>query len=104
MRGVEAVVDKDRSAALLAAALGAERLLLLTDVPAVYADWPARERPLRDVAADGVDFAFFDAGTMRPKLEAACEFARASGGVAHIGALEDAARLLEGGAGTAVHA
>ncbi|HXK23596.1 MAG TPA: carbamate kinase [Myxococcota bacterium] len=104
VRGVEAVVDKDRSAALLASALGATHLLLLTDVPAVYADWPARTRPLRDVAPIDVDPAAFEAGSMRPKLEAACAFALASGGVAHIGALEDAALLIEDRAGTAVHA
>jgi carbamate kinase len=102
VRGVEAVIDKDCSAALLASGLGAERLLLLTDVEAVYADWPARERPLRHVTADSIDPSAFARGTMAPKLEAACAFVRGGGAAAHIGALEDARAILGGSAGTTV--
>jgi carbamate kinase len=102
IRGVEAVIDKDRSAALLAAGLGAAQLALLTDVACVYADWPGRERPLRELRADEVDPGAYDAGSMAPKLEAARAFVRAGGRSAHIGALEQAEALLAGRAGTAV--
>jgi carbamate kinase len=105
VRGVEAVIDKDRSAALLAQELGAERLLLLTDVDAVYADWPGpARRPIRSVRAAELDPAAFDTGTMRPKLDAALRFVAAGGRSAHIGALEQAAAVLAGRAGTAIHA
>jgi carbamate kinase len=99
-RGVEAVIDKDRSALLLAQALGAEGLLLLTDVPAVYADWPGRERPIRRAAPEALRAQRFDAGSMGPKVEAACAFTSTSRASAWIGAVEDAAAILRGEAGT----
>jgi carbamate kinase len=103
VRGVEAVIDKDRSAALLASGLGAERLLLLTDVSAVYADWPEpRERPIRRARAADLDPAAFDAGSMAPKLEAARRFLAAGGRSAHIGSLEEAAAVATGRAGTRI--
>jgi carbamate kinase len=103
IRGAEAVVDKDLAAALLARDLGAEGLLMLTDVPAVYADWPApRERPVRRVRASDLDPEAFEAGSMAPKVKAARRFAEATGGLAGIGALEDAGRILRGEAGTLV--
>ena len=105
LRGVEAVIDKDLSAALLATGLGAERLVLLTDVPAVYADWPEpRRRPLRRVRASELDPAAFDAGSMAPKLEAARRFVAAGGRSAHIGALEDALAVSRGDSGTEISA
>jgi len=102
-RGVEAVVDKDLTTALLATALAADALLLLTDVPAIYADWPepARE-PLREVTPAEIRSLSLDAGSMAPKAEAALRFVEATGASAAIGALEDAAALLAGSAGTRV--
>jgi len=103
-RGAEAVADKDLTAALLAEALGAERLLLLTDVAAVYADWPEPARcPIRRVRAADLDPTAFAAGSMAPKLEAARRFAASGRGSAHIGALESAAELVSGRAGTEIH-
>jgi carbamate kinase len=103
LRGVEAVIDKDLASALLASALGAEALLLLTDVPAVFEDWPEpARRPLRRVAPSELRRLRFEPGSMAPKVEAACRFVEAGGGFAAIGALEDAARLLAGEAGTRV--
>lgn len=99
--GVEAVIDKDRAAALLGRELGADALLLLTDVAAVYADWPAAEKPLGRVAPEALRRLVFDPGSMGPKVEAACRFAEA-GGLAGIGRLEDAAAILAGRAGTRV--
>lgn len=100
--GVEAVVDKDLAAALLARELGADALLLLTDVAAVYADWPATERPLGRVAPGALRRLGFDPGSMGPKVEAACRFAETGQGLAGIGRLEDAAAILADRAGTRV--
>jgi carbamate kinase len=103
VRGVEAVIDKDLSAALLATELRADRLLLLTDVPAVWQDWPApAERPLRIASPGQLRQLEFDRGSMRPKVEAACRFVEATGGIAGIGALTDAASLLAGSRGTTI--
>ncbi len=103
--GVEAVIDKDLSAALLAIELRADRLLMLTDVPAVYANWPSPDsRAIRRAAPDALSPEKFAAGTMRPKIEAARRFASRTGGAAAIGALADAPALLAGTAGTTIAA
>lgn len=103
LRGVEAVVDKDATSALLAAELGADALLLLTDVAAVFEDWPApAARPLRRVSASELRRRAFAPGSMGPKVEAACTFAERTGKPAAIGALDDAARVLAGEAGTQI--
>jgi carbamate kinase len=103
IRGIEAVIDKDLSAALLATALGADALLMLTDVPKVWADWgtPAA-RPLRSASPRQLRCLHFRSGSMAPKIEAACRFVERTGGVAGIGALEDAAAILRGDAGTLI--
>ncbi len=103
LHGVEAVVDKDLSAALLARAVGADALLILTDVAAVQQDYgtPAA-RAIRRVTPAGLRGMPFPAGSMGPKVEAACRFAEATGGMAAIGRLGDAAALLAGDAGTIV--
>lgn len=100
--GVDAVVDKDRSAALLAAALDATHLVLLTDVDAVYLGW-GTDSARRIVVAhpDALVSHPFAAGSMGPKVDAAVAFARA-GGTASIGALDDAAEVVAGRAGTSV--
>jgi carbamate kinase len=102
LHGVAAVIDKDRSAELLASSLAADGLLLLTDVPAVYADWPARAHPIRRIAGAQLAARAFEAGSMGPKVEAACRFVRAPQRRAWIGALEDASAILRGDAGTEV--
>ena len=104
LTGVEAVVDKDLAAALLARSLEADALLLLTDVPGVLTD-PGAERPqvLRHVTAGHLRALGLEAGSMGPKAEAAARFA-AGGGVAAIGALADAQDVLAGDAGTQVTA
>jgi carbamate kinase len=98
LHGVEAVIDKDLAAELLARSVGAERLLLLTDVPAV--EWDGE--PLRRVAAAELRRLHFEPGSMGPKVEAACRFVERTGGVAAIGALDEAPDLLDGRAGTIV--
>lgn len=103
MAGVEAVIDKDRASALLARELGAERLLLLTDVPAVWNAWPRRRaRAIRSASPESLRSLEFESGTMGPKIDAACDFVTRTGGLAAIGALEDAARIVAGEAGTTI--
>lgn len=103
LRGVEAVIDKDLSAALLATQLGAGALLILTDVHAVADDYgtPAA-RPIRRATTAQMRSRAFPAGSMGPKVEAACRFADATGGMAAIGWLGDAEALLAGEAGTII--
>lgn len=102
-RGIEAVVDKDRSAALLAHAVDADLFVIATDVAGVYLDWgtPAA-RPVRRASPEALAALPFAAGSMGPKVEAACDFARGSGRRAVIGALADIAQLVAGTAGTTV--
>jgi carbamate kinase len=103
VRGVEAVIDKDRTAALLAAALGAEALAILTDVDAVYADWEGERRMAIRAAPPQALAAFaFAPGSMGPKIEAAARFATATGKPAVIGALADARDLIDGRRGTTI--
>lgn len=102
LRGVEAVIDKDRTAALLAVELRADALLLLTDVDAVYEDWPERRRPVRNAPPEALRKLALPPGSMGPKVEAACRFAERTGRPAAIGALEQAREIVEGRAGTRV--
>jgi carbamate kinase len=105
--GVEAVVDKDLAAVVLATSVGADALLLLTDVRAVYLGWRSADHvPIRRLnllgAAAGVSDGTFASGSMGPKVTAAAEFVERTGRFAAIGALEDAVDILEGRAGTEV--
>lgn len=102
-RGVEAVIDKDLAAGLLARQLQADMLLIVTDVPAVYLEWgtPA-QRPIRSASPDALQPLAFAAGSIGPKVEAACGFARATGRPAVIGSLDDIERLARQEAGTSV--
>jgi carbamate kinase len=103
LHGVEAVLDKDLTAALLATAVSADALLILTDVPAVISGYgTARARPIRRASAAELRAMSFPAGSMGPKVDAACRFAEATGRTAAIGRLDDAAALLAGTAGTVV--
>jgi len=105
VRGVEAVIDKDLSAALLAQEIAADALLLLTDVPAVWSKWPKSEGHAIGRTTPGeLRGMTFPAGTMGPKVEAACRFVERTGRMAAIGAMEDAADILAGKAGTIVQA
>lgn len=101
--GIEAVIDKDLAAARLAIDVGADMLLLLTDVPAVYADWTeGRCRPLGRVSPQDLSGRQFEAGTMGPKVAAACRFVAATGQTAGIGRLEDAGAIAQGRSGTRI--
>jgi carbamate kinase len=105
--GVDAVVDKDLAAAVLARDLGAELLLILTDVDAVYADWGTpQQRELRRLSADEaveMDRAgAFGEGSMAPKIRAAVDFARRTGGRAIITELSRGREAVRGEAGTTI--
>jgi carbamate kinase len=92
-----AAVDHDLSTALLAACLGAEALLMLTDVRAVERDWGTPQAlPVRKATPDEMRRVAFADGSMGPKVHAACRFVEATGGLAAIGALADARALLNG--------
>jgi carbamate kinase len=103
--GREAVIDKDLAAVVLARSVGAEGLLLLTDVDAVYRDWGTeRAEPLRRLSPEeayaGLAAKTWPAGSMGPKIRACADFVRTGGRFAAIGRLEDAAALAWGRAGT----
>lgn len=108
-RGVEAVIDKDLAGALLAEEVGADILVVLTDVPAIALDfgtdrqrWLERVTPaeLRRHQADG----HFRAGSMGPKVEAVCRFVEHTGGRAVVAGLDDVGGALHGRVGTRVEA
>lgn len=104
LKGIEAVVDKDLASALLGTALRADRLLLLTDVDAVYQDYGSRRaRAILRTSPALLAGESYPPGSMAPKVEAAASFAAATGGTAAIGRLEDAALLVDGDAGTQIH-
>ncbi|HVW32363.1 MAG TPA: carbamate kinase [Acidimicrobiia bacterium] len=103
LHGVEAVIDKDRSAALLASLLGADLLLYLTDVPAVSHDWgSAFARPIERISPAELALHHFDEATIGPKVQSACRFVRLTGKRAAIGAVTDAEAVCAGRAGTQV--
>ena len=103
LRGVEAVIDKDLTSALLARELDADALLLLTDVEGVLEGWPAPSaRLIRRIRFDELRRLGLPPGSMGPKAEAAARFVEWTSRHAAIGRLEDAARVLHGEAGTSV--
>jgi carbamate kinase len=106
-RGVEAVVDKDLTAALLAASVRADRLVIATDVEQVMLDYGTEHaRPLGRVPvselAELSGRGLFDAGSMAPKVTAACRFVRSTGRPATITALGALAAALAGRTGTII--
>jgi carbamate kinase len=99
--GVEAVIDKDDCAALIAERLNADALIIATDVEGVYTQWGAPgQRLWREVTAAELERERFAAGSMQPKVSAACRFVRRSGRSAAIGPLDRIEALAAGDAGT----
>ncbi len=103
--GVDAVIDKDLTSALLATALGARRLIVVTDVPALLRGYgtPAEEevRALTLAEAEAL-LPELAAGSMRPKVEACVRFARETGGEALIASAAGLADALQGKSGTRI--
>lgn len=101
--GIEAVIDKDLSAALLARQLHADALLILTDADAVYLDWgKPTQRPLAQVTPELLGEMQFDAGSMGPKVTGCAEFVSHCRGIAGIGSLADGPAILAGDKGTLI--
>jgi len=107
LEGIDAVVDKDRVSAILASQLGAEVLMILTNVDAVFEGWgtPAA-RPIRRMTVTEAESLLaggsLDAGGMKPKVEAAASFAAATGGRAVIARLAAGPAALRGETGTTI--
>ena len=101
--GVEAVIDKDLASELLARELDADLYIMATDVDGVYLDWGKPEqRIISRVTSEEIKAQSFPAGSMGPKVLAACQFVERTGKRAAIGSLEDIARIVAGAAGTNV--
>ena len=103
MEGVEAVIDKDFTAALLAKALKADILLMFKGVEAVFSDWGGQNQmAIGAITPDELDEMSFAAGSVGPKISSACSFVRAGGLMAGIGCLQDARAIVEDQKGTRV--
>ena len=103
LTGVEAVIDKDLASELLAREVDADLFVMATDVDAVYADWGKPEqRKIDGITPAELRAMDFAAGSMGPKVDAACRFVEATGKRAAIGSLEDIEKIVEGAAGTNV--
>ena len=101
--GVEAVIDKDLASALLAKDLRADALAIVTDVDAVYVDWGTpQQRAIRRATPEALAGTELAAGSMGPKVRAACSFVEEGGGLAAIGSISETEALLRGEAGTIV--
>jgi carbamate kinase len=107
LAGIEAVIDKDATSALLAEHIGADMLIMLSDVPGAYLDYGTKEQRLiteTDPARMEAYAESFAAGSMGPKAAAACAFVHATGKPACIGALSDLPDIIEGRKGTIISA
>jgi len=105
LTGIECVIDKDLATELLARDLKADLYVMLTDADAVYVGWGTPgQRAIRRATPDALSAMKFPAGSMGPKVEAACRFVRATGKRAAIGELSDLGRILAGEAGTTIDA
>ncbi|MEU8249350.1 carbamate kinase [Nonomuraea sp. NPDC048916] len=103
LSGVEAVIDKDLTASMLAEALDCDAFLILTDVPRVVRGFGTpQQSEIGHTTPHELRGLDFPAGSMGPKVEAVCRFVETTGDMAAIGSLDDAERILEGTAGTIV--
>ncbi len=103
LQGVEAVIDKDLCSALLAEEIGSDLLVIATDVSAAFIDFgKPSQKAIAQAHPDDLERLGFAAGSMGPKVQAACEFARNTGKVAVIGSLSDIEAIVQGTAGTRV--
>lgn len=103
LRGAEAVIDKDLASSLLASSVDADILVIATDVDGAYIDWgkPTQKKIVRSDPDSIMEFGFAK-GSMGPKVQAAVNFAKATGKDAVIGALHDIEKIIAGQAGTRI--
>lgn len=106
--GIEAVIDKDHTGALLAEQIGADMFVILTAVPAVMLDYDRPDQRVISQAtpsqlANYIDQGHFAPGSMLPKIEAACNFVKNTQKTAAIGGLEDISSIINGKKGTIIH-
>ena len=105
LSGIECVIDKDLATELLARELNADLYVMLTDADAVYVDWgQPGQRAIRRASPEALSAMTFAAGSMGPKVDAACRFARTTGKRAAIGELSQLSQILAGEAGTTIDA
>ncbi|MFC6338501.1 carbamate kinase [Pseudomonas sp. CCM 7891] len=103
LKGIEAVIDKDLCSSLLAEQLGADLLVIATDVNAAFIDFgKPTQKAIGQAHPDEMEKLGFAAGSMGPKVQAACEFARQTGKTAVIGSLSDIEAIVRGSAGTRI--
>ncbi|MEV4244447.1 carbamate kinase [Streptosporangium canum] len=103
LQGVEAVIDKDLTGSVLAEALEADVFMMLTDVPRVARNFGTpQQEDIAHTTPHQLRAEEFPAGSMGPKVEAACRFVETTGDMAAIGKLDEAERILEGKGGTIV--
>ncbi|WLI13940.1 MULTISPECIES: carbamate kinase [Pseudomonas] len=103
LQGVEAVIDKDLCSALLAEQLESDLLVIATDVNAAFIDFgKPTQKAIAQAHPDEMEKLGFAAGSMGPKVQAACEFARHTGKTAVIGSLSDIEAIVQGKAGTRI--
>jgi carbamate kinase len=102
--GVEAVIDKDLCSELLARELDADLFVMLTDAEAVFTGWGTPEaKAIHRASPTAMGRYSFPAGSMGPKVEAACRFAMTTGRTAAIGALADVPAIVGGDKGTLIN-
>jgi len=101
--GVEAVIDKDLCSELLARELSADLFVMATDADAVFVDFGTpRAKAIHEASPVALNAFSFPAGSMGPKVDAACHFATTTGKRAAIGALADIAEIVKGRKGTII--
>jgi carbamate kinase len=107
LEGVEAVIDKDRCAAVLGRALDADRLVIASDIDGIIEHFGTPQaETIGSITVDDLSARLaagqYPPGSMGPKVEAVIDFVRATGGTAAIGALDQLSAVVEGAAGTQI--
>lgn len=104
IRGIEAVIDKDLTASLLACLLSADQFVILTNIDAVYTDWGTKKlKCISETTVDRLSKMDFELGSMQPKIDAVCQFATTTKHCASIGHLSDLEDILKQKAGTHIY-
>jgi carbamate kinase len=103
LQGVEAVIDKDNTASLIATKINADALIILTDVEGVYINWgEPNDKIIKEASPKNLEEIGFASGSMRPKVTASCNFVNATDKFAAIGKLSKLEDIIAGKSGTRV--